>query len=258
MKWRSLAVLSAVLLSLIIVPQVLGEGLTREQGEAILKELRLIRKELGEIKKRQLNAAPARPAPARRPATGKSTTLGNPILGDLKAPVTLVEFTDYQCPFCRRWYNDTFKKLKTEYIDTGKVRFVLRDLPLGFHANARPAARAAHCAGEQDKFWEMHNALFEGNGLKEENLHQYATQIGLSLDDFKACMASDRYQKDIGQDIADARKTSITGTPGFVLGPSTENEIQGPLLIGAQPYANFKIQIDRLLKEKEKEGQTGG
>ncbi len=240
--------MGVALLALLMAAPVGAEGITKEQGDAILKELKSIRKELNEIKKKQLSGAPA-PRPAR-PTTGKSTTLGNPILGDLNAPVTLVEFTDYQCPFCRRWYNNTFKKLKKEYIDTGKVRFVLRDLPLGFHADAKPAARAAHCAGEQNKFWEMHDALFEGKGLKQDNFISYAGDIGLSMEPFKACLDSDRYNQDIEKDVADAGKTSITGTPGFVVGKTTGNLIQGPLIVGAQPYDSFKAKIDQLLAKK--------
>ena len=127
-----------------------AEGITQEQGTAILEELKAIRKELKEIKQN------SRVAPSRArlicPTTAKVATLGSPILGDLKAPITLVEFTDYQCPFCRKFYTNEYKKLKEQYIDTGKLRLVLRDLPLNFHKHARPSAKSAQCAGEQDKF----------------------------------------------------------------------------------------------------------
>jgi len=244
MRVNTGSILAAGLLFVVMASYALAEGITKEQGEAILQELKSIRQELEEIKKKQLTAPGGRPA---QPTTGQSATLGNPILGDLNAPVTLVEFTGYQCPFCRRWYNDTFKKLKKEYIDTGKLRFVLRDLPLPFHKDAKPAARAAHCAGEQDKFWDMHNALFEGKGLNNEQLMTYAGSIGIKSEPFKACLDSDRYHKDIDQDVADAGKTSIQGTPGFVVGKTTDNMIQGPLIVGAQPYDSFKAQIDQLL-----------
>ena len=140
----------ALLLFLVCSGQVYAEGITKEQGDAILKELKGIRQELKEIKKRGL-AAPAKGRRAR--PTASIATLGNPILGDLKAPVTMVEFTDYQCPFCRKFYLKAYKKLKKQYVDTGKLRFVLRDLPLAFHQHAKAAAISTHCAGEQDKFW---------------------------------------------------------------------------------------------------------
>jgi protein-disulfide isomerase len=87
-------------------------------------------------------------------------TLGNPILGDLKSPVTLIKFTDYECPLSKKFYKNAMQKLKKEYIDTGKLRLVVRDFPLPFHKNARPAANAAHYAGEQNKFWPMQDALY--------------------------------------------------------------------------------------------------
>ena len=124
-----------------------AEGITQEQGTAILEELKAIRKE----NKQNSRVAPSR-ARLIRPTTAKVATLGSPILGDLKAPITLVEFTDYQCPLCRKFYTNEYKKLKEQYIDTGKLRLVLRDLPLNFHKHARPSAKSAQCAGEQDKF----------------------------------------------------------------------------------------------------------
>lgn len=230
--------------------QALAEGITKEQGEAILKELKAIKKELAEIKKKQVSAGPpSRPA---RPTKAKVATLGNPILGDLKAPVTIVEFTDYQCPFCRRFYQNAFKDIKKDYIDTGKVRFVLRDLPLPFHADARPSAQAAHCAGEQDKFWEMHNALFDGKGLKRDHIMGHAGSLSLDIPAFTSCLDSDRYKKDMDLDVQDAGKASITGTPGFVIGKTTENVVDGTIISGAQPYASFKAQIENALKQAKK------
>lgn len=224
-----------------------AEGITREQGDAILKELKQIRKELEEIKKQNLRAPRRGPA---RPLTAKVTTNGSPSLGDPKAPITLVEFTDYQCPFCRKFYTNTLPEIKKQYIDTGKVRFVLRDLPLGFHANARPAAKAAHCAGEQGKFWEMHDALFEGGGrLNRKDFVHYAEKIGMEDFPFQECLASDRHKESIDRDIADAGKASINGTPGFVLGKTAENEIEGSLISGAQSFTSFKRLIDRLLAQ---------
>ena len=222
-----------------------AESITKEQGDAILKELKQIRKELEEIKKGSLRGPRRGPA---RPTTAKVETKDSPALGDPDAPITLVEFTDYQCPFCRRFYINTLSKIKEQYIYTGKVRLVLRDLPLGFHSKARPAAKAAHCAREQGKYWEMHDALFEGGGkLNREDFTQYAEKIGVEDSTFQECMGSDRHKEAIDRDIADAGKASINGTPGFVLGKTTENEIEGSLISGAQSFSTFKRQIDRLL-----------
>src|SRR5277367_6195365 len=131
------------------------EGLTRDQADDILKELKAIH----QLLERQQTAA-AQPQPA--PASDKvkmSVTPGWYSLGRDDAPVTVVEFADYQCPFCRKFHSETFAEIKKNYIDTGKVRYVSRDLPLDFHPNAAPAAQAARCAGEQHKFWEMHDAI---------------------------------------------------------------------------------------------------
>lgn len=237
------------LLLLVCFVQVYAEGITKEQGDAILKELKGIRQELKEIKKKG-QAAPARGRKAR-PTTASVATLGNPILGDLKAPVTLVEFTDYQCPFCRKFYSNAYKELKKQYVDTGKLRFVLRDLPLGFHKYAKPAAISAHCAGEQDKFWQMHDALFEGGGkFTQDDILGYAKKIGLENKAFKSCLTSGRYNKGIQQDVTDANKAGITGTPAFVFGRTTDNIVSGTLISGTRPFNTFKKEIEKLLVQK--------
>ena len=183
--------------------QVYAEGITKEQGDAILKELKAIRQELNQIKQKGL--VPKGKARAKRHSTAKVSTLGNPIFGDLKAPITLVEFTDYQCPFCRKFYLKAYKELKKKYIDTGKLRLVLRDLPLGFHQYAKPAAISAHCAGEQDKFWQMHDALFDGGGkFMPNDILGYAKSIGLQTVAFKSCLTSGRYNEGIEKDVRDA------------------------------------------------------
>ena len=223
-----------------------GESITKEQGDAILKELKAIRQELTQIKKRGLTA----PAPRRKakPTSARVATLGNPILGDLKAPITLVEFTDYQCPFCRKFYLQAYKELKKQYVDTGKLRFVLRDLPLAKYQYAKPAAIASHCAGEQNKFWEMHDALFEGRGkLNPDDVLRYASSIGLQEDPFKACMTSGKFNNDIKQDVQDARSAGIRGTPAFVIGKTTEDMVSGTLIAGTNPLAALKQEIDKLL-----------
>ena len=245
MSFRLVRKCFLVTILVILVASPAGaESITKEQGEAILKELKQIRKELEEIKKAGLRG---RRGPVR-PTTAKVATKDSPALGDPDAPITLVEFTDYQCPFCRKFYINTLSKIKEQYIIPGKVRLVLRDLPLGFHAKARPAAKAAHCAREQGKFWEMHDALFEGGGkLNSEDFTHFAEQIGVDDFPFQECMASSRHDQAIDRDIADAGKASIRGTPGFVLGKTTEDEIQGSLISGAQSFSSFKSQIDRLL-----------
>jgi len=163
------------------------------------------------------------------------------VLGVEGAKVTIVEFTDYQCPFCARYSEQTFSQLKTEYIDTGKVRYILRDLPLGFHQNAKPAALAARCAG--DKYWEMHDKIFEGqsdweSGDGEEEFKAYAGELG--VEGFDECFDENRFKKEIEDDAAMAGKVGATGTPSFF--------VNGKKIEGAQPFSVFKDLIEAELE----------
>ncbi len=165
-------------------------------------------------------------------------------LGDPNAPVTIVEFSDFQCPYCERFFDDTFEQIKEAYIDTGKVKFVYRDYPLSSHEGAYPAALAAECAGDQDSYFEMHDAIFEnqsvlsGDSVNEE-LATLAKNIDLNMNEFEECYESDKYKDEIFADMADGQKAGITGTPGFI--------INGQILSGAQPFENFKTIIEREL-----------
>src|SRR5665213_2353557 len=134
-------------------------GITRQQADDILSELKAIRQLL---EKQYRPGAPGRLPPMPEiPQTGKLRLEGGFSLGSNDAPVTIVEFTDYQCPFCRGFESTTFSEIRKKYIDTGKVRFVVRDLPLAeMHPDAMQAAEAAHCAGDQGQFWRMHDVLF--------------------------------------------------------------------------------------------------
>ena len=164
------------------------------------------------------------------------------------APVTIVEFTDYQCPFCKRFEAETWPQLKRNYVDTGKVRFIVRDLPLEFHDSALPAAEAAHCAGEQGKFWPMHDALIaKGSDLGAGGLQTQAGRLGLDLPRFQACVAQHRYAKDILRNAALANSLGLEGTPAFVIGRVHDGELSGVSGMGAQPYENFAQQIEEEL-----------
>ncbi|MDO8511596.1 MAG: thioredoxin domain-containing protein [Nanoarchaeota archaeon] len=159
------------------------------------------------------------------------------VKGDKDAPVTIVEWSDFECPFCARFYEQTLPSIEEEYIKTGKVKLVYRDFPLGFHANAQKAAEAAECAGEQDKYWEMHDLLF-GQGVQGgvAGFKQYAKTLGLNAAKFDACLDSGAMAGEIQQDMADGAAVGIQGTPGFI--------VNGKLVSGAQPFAVFKQVID--------------
>ncbi|MBS3117747.1 DsbA family protein [Candidatus Woesearchaeota archaeon] len=158
--------------------------------------------------------------------------------GDKDAPVTLVEFSDFQCPFCGRFFEQTLPLIEERYIKTGKVRFVYKDFPLeSIHPQALPAASAARCAGEQGKFWDYHDLIFNNQALlSDTNYKQWAEQLGLDMDDFSSCYDSGKYVNDIRADLQEGSRAGVQGTPGFL--------INGQLVSGAQPFANFEQVIE--------------
>jgi protein-disulfide isomerase len=191
----------------------------------------------------QTAPAAAADEPARLKLDAREFTLGKS-----DAPLTMVEFTDYQCPFCRRFQAETFPLIKKNYIDTGKVRFIVRDLPLEFHSSARPAAEAAHCAAEQGKFWEMHAALLTGaDPLANGGIDRRAQAVGLDLTRLHECMHAARYEAAIAANAAAADALGINGTPAFVLGRVQNGVLVGEVGSGAQPYVAFDEAFKELL-----------
>ncbi len=251
-------VLAALLLKAFATPVAIADdapAMTREQGDRILDELGQIRLLLQRIEQ-QGRALPAEAPPApppRREAPPLRVGIGvtdRPVLGAPDAPVALVEFVDYECPFCRRFFSATYARLKSEYIDSGKVKLVLKDMPLGFHRQARVAALATHCAGDQGAFWGMHEKLFAGTaGLNEGALRAYAQQLDLDLDKFAACMTAGPHLARIDADAAEAKAAGVTGTPAFIIGREGGGRVEGAHVRGALPFAVFKNHIDRLLAE---------
>lgn len=220
-------------------------GITREQADAILNELKQIRQLL---EKQARSPAPAPARPAEQDGSAAKLKFENPNwLGKKDAPITMVEFTDYQCSFCQRFHVVTFPEIRKQYIDTGKVRFLSRDFPLDFHANALRAAEAARCAGEQDQFWKMRDVLVANPGrLSENDLLVHAESLGLKMDAFRSCLSSGKYRQAIQKDLAEAASLNISGTPTFILGRSTPDGVDGAMLVGAQPFEVFEAKIKEL------------
>jgi protein-disulfide isomerase len=222
-----------------------AQGITQQQADQILEELRAIR----QLLERQAGP-PVPPRPSPRVALPPATAYA---LGRDDAPLTLVEFTDLECPFCRQFHVTTFEQLKKNFVDTGKVRFVTRDLPLDFHAHARPAAHAARCAGEQNRFWEMRHVLIVNAAtLSRDVMERFARDLGLDMSQFGACVSAERYRAAIDRDVADAQGADVNGTPTFVLGKTMAQGFEGLRIIGAQPYAVFEQKIRELLGEAGK------
>jgi len=161
-------------------------------------------------------------------------------LGKDSAKLVMIEFSDFQCPFCARFRQETFDAIKRDYIDTGKIKFVYRDFPLGFHQYAEKAAEAAECAKEQDKFWEYHDKLYssqdEWGATGITGFKKYAEELGLDSGKFNNCLDTGKYREEVAKDLADGSRAGIGGTPGFVIGKT--------LVSGAQPYAAFRAAIE--------------
>ena len=174
----------------------------------------------------------------------------DPVKGNPNAPITIVEFSDFQCPFCAKFHSTTLPQLETNYIDSGKVKFVYRDFPIqSIHPNAVPAAFAAECADEQGMFWEYHDIVFENQkkwqGLSGpimvDTFEQYAMELGLNTSDFYTCFESGKYADEVTKDLQDGVSYGVTGTPGFFVG---NDELGYVKIIGAQPYSVFERLIE--------------
>lgn len=193
----------------------------------------------------QTATATAAPAAATPAASADPRVLGSP-----SAPVTIIEFTDLQCPYCARFSLETWPALRARYVDTGKVRFASRDLPLPFHAYSLPAAVAARCAGEQGKFFEYREALFRGQAhLAEAPYAAIAARFGLDTERFEACRQNPAVAQSVREDAALAKANGITSTPSFVIGREVEGQFVGEIVSGAQPLATFVERIETVLAQ---------
>lgn len=173
-----------------------------------------------------------------------------PTLGNPNAPVLLIEFSDFTCGYCGRFYRETLPILKTQYITSGKVRFAYRDFPRDERGWGLVAAHAARCAGEQGRFWEMHDRLFAESGrLGTGLLKQAIVDLRLNRDVFGACMDSEKHVAAILADRDAGRAIGFQGTPGFLLARTDGRRLADPIRVpGALPYAYFQEQIEQLLK----------
>jgi protein-disulfide isomerase len=174
-----------------------------------------------------------------------------PTWGKSGAKVTLVEFSDFQCPFCQRFYQQTFSQLKSKYVDSGKAQIVFRHYPLPFHQNAQKAAEAAECANKQGKFAEYHDILFEkgtsdGTGLAITDLKKYADDLGLNhslgfkRNQFNECLDSGEMASVVSKDMSDGQAAGVSGTPTVF--------VNGKRIVGAQPLSVFEQAIEEALK----------
>lgn len=189
---------------------------------------------------------------------------GIPLKGLRSAKVVVVEFSDYQCPYCARYFRETYGRLEEEYIRTGKILYALRDFPLeSIHPRAWKAAEAARCSGEQGQYWEMHDRLFSNRGsMADKDLADLAQALKLDLPVFETCLQSNRQAAVIRKDLEDGRRFGISGTPTFFIGviePTTGQMRSRKTLRGAASFESFKQALDTLLglQEADSEDMTG-
>jgi len=182
------------------------------------------------------------------PAPGQETrapakTENDIVKGSPSAPVTIIEFSDYQCPFSARFFSQTLPQIDKDYIKTGKVKFAYRDYPLAFHQSAQKAAEASECSHEQGKFWEYHDTLFENQqALDVASLKKYAKDLKLDTQKFNSCLDSGKMASEVQADFKDGSSYGVSGTPCFF--------VNGLRISGALPYEAFKEAIEKELKKK--------
>ena len=244
-----------------------GQQSTEARLAAVEAAQQAILKELQEIKA-LLMARP--PTPARPPAAAVApaaappaippfdlSVAASPAKGRSDAPLVIVEFSDFECPFCGRYSRDTFAQVERDYVDTGKVRYVFRHFPLErIHPQALGASKAAECAFAQGKFWELHARLFANQrALKPADLTASAQAVGVNIDAFQACMATAGTPARIRLDLDEGGRAGISGTPTFFLGTMTrDGKVKvARRLVGAQPFSAFKTVIDAMLAAPPRE-----
>ena len=215
----------------------------RREIQSMKKQIQVLQSDLVTLKKNKIRTGENKAA-----ISSFEFTDGN-ILGNESAKFAIVEFTDYQCPYCGRHAKGTFEKIKQKYVNTGILQYMVRDYPLSFHQQAKSAAVAAACAAKQGKYWDMHKTLFESPGkVKREEYQMLAEQIGLDLNSFDACLTDPEQLKKVKNDVALANSIGITGTPAFLIGRLKEGKmIELKAMTGAQPFSSFSRIIDAMI-----------
>ena len=198
------------------------------------------------------NALEERQPPLKAELTTELLLAGEPVLGSRQAPLTIVEFSDFECPYCRLFHQEVMPSLKRDYIDTGLVRFIHKDLPLPFHNQARPAAAAARCAGEQNRYWDLYDALFDQQTCLEcKGVVGIAETIQLDTSALRACMQREATKTVITTNLSEAELHNIRATPTFVIGASrNDGKHHGDIVEGTMPWPQFKALIDLQLESQ--------
>ena len=225
----------------------------RQEIDELKQGQEAMREDLQEIKSllEKIAMQPTGPTPSGPVIKDVEFEIGdNPIKGNSAVGVILVEFTDYQCPFCGRFVRETFSLIRERYIDKGAIRYAVVDLPLAMHPDAERAAQASHCAEEQGKFWEIHEQMMSRQDSLTD-LSSFAASLNLDVQKFDDCVSTGKYVDAVRKDMALTQKLGINGVPGFIIGRVESNnpmKIKGIAMIqGAMPFARFQQELDAVL-----------
>jgi protein-disulfide isomerase len=249
-------------MTLFLSVMILGVGASTAWAESSA-DIDALKKEVESLKKGQksmqkeldgLKAILRKAMPGKMPFKPVDASIeGSPVMGNADAPVTMIEFTDFQCPFCRRYSNGTFPQIIKDYVETGKVRYVVRQFPLkAIHPKAVKASEASLCAGDQGKYWEMHDRIFKKTkSFEMEEWVRLAEGLDLEMSSFKDCLVNGKKASNVERDLNEGVDMGMSGTPAFFIGrtdPKNPNKIKAVEMIrGAHPYSQFKKTIDKLL-----------
>lgn len=232
-----------------------GTGDIREVQKAIRKiqeSMKLLQQDMEEIK----GLLNSRQVPPPAPAVPETVRVGDdPFLGSPTSRVVLINYSDYQCPFCVRFAVETLPQIMREYVATGRIRYVFHDHPLlSLHPLALKAAQSVRCAGDQGRFWEMHDLLYKDQGsLSLVKFKSHAMQLGLNIDQFSRCLDNGKFDMSIQKASDEAMSAGFQATPSFVVGlinplnPKDPNVKVIQTLVGAQPFSQFKVVLDAAL-----------
>jgi protein-disulfide isomerase len=228
-----------------------------DRDDAVLRKLEEIQKEMQGLRaevtslRRALVEASNTAAALQAPAASRiALDAKEPVLGSPAATVAVVEFSDFECPYCGRFQQDTFAQIKKAYIDTGKIQYVPRDFPIVMHERARGAAIAAHCAARQDAYWKMHNALFaQQQRLGPELYKELAASLQLDTTAFASCLNDQTAAAEVDKDLTYGQSVGVRGTPTFFVGRIDKGQVvDAKAISGAKPFTVFAQAIDALLK----------
>lgn len=232
----------------------------KSEIESLKQEISQLSESVGKIESevkdmKEMAFKPPKKEPLILPNQPNFTEDGNlPVLGRQDAKIAIIEFSDFQCPYCKRFTDNAFKQIKENFIDTGKVQYVARDFPLNFHPQAMPAAIAATCSFKQDSYWPMRDVLFSNPKQLGDDLYQKAaTDLSLNMQEFADCLKDQSVADKVEGDLALGKSLGVRGTPSFIIGRVENGELIEPqIVVGAQRYPAFESILNELEKEKNK------